>query len=172
MLCEHSERRANTQRVYNLSVVDWLPGYVFASSPWIGMQVVDPSVSDTTAQMFLKIPVDLGRDLNDVDIVPQGGEEWVRYGSTLYRPQATVPVLPLGASTVTIGSEGYSEWRQMSVAGSITFTGASAWKIYGPDFALPPIQGTGDGTATVATPGSYVMICGASGSAIAVNVAQ
>ena len=157
---------------FNLSVVDWLPGYVFASSPWIGMQVVDPSVSDTTAQMFLKIPVDLGRDLNDVDIVPQGGEEWVRYGSTLYRPQATVPVLPLGASTVTIGSEGYSEWRQMSVAGSITFTGASAWKIYGPDFALPPIQGTGDGTATVATPGSYVMICGASGSAIAVNVAQ
>ena len=93
------------------------------------MQVVDPSASDTVAQMLLKIPVDLGRDLNDVVIVPKNGEEWVRYGSTLYRPQATVPILPVGTSTVTIGSEGYAEWRQVPVAGLVTFAGATAWKV-------------------------------------------
>ena len=85
----------------------------------------------------------------------------MRYGSALYRPQATVPVLSVGSNTVKIGSAAYAEWRQVPVASSVKFSGATAWKIYDPEFALPPIQGTGDGTATVNTAGSYLMLFGA-----------
>ncbi len=80
-----------------------------------GFYIVDPSASDTVATMMLIIPQLDGRDLNDLDIVVRDGVEWTRFGSYMHRPLEAVPVLPRGAtSTVTIGPDGYAEWRAVA----------------------------------------------------------
>ena len=150
---------------FALDVVDGLPGYLFATSIHTGSQIVDPAGSDTLARMFLKIPVNFGRDLNDVVIETRDGEEWVRYGSTLFRPQASVPVLPVGDSAVAIGSEGFAEWRKLSVGGTVAIAGASAWKLYDADLKLLA-SGLGNGNISTAPAGAYLMVCGASDTAI------
>ena len=69
--------------------------------------------------MMLIIPQLNGRDLDDLDIVERDGAEWVRFGSYMHQPLASVPVLPRGATDeVTIGPEGYAEWR--AVASDVT----------------------------------------------------
>ncbi len=150
---------------FALDVVDGLPGYLFATAIHTGSQIVDPAGSDTLARMFLKIPVNFGRDLNDVVIETRDGEEWVRYGSTLFRPQASVPVLPVGDSAVAIGSEGFAEWRKLSVGGTVAIAGASAWKLYDADLKLLA-SGLGNGNISTAPAGAYLMVCGASDTAI------
>ena len=150
---------------FALDVVDGLPGYLFATAIHTGSQIVDPAGSDTLARMFLKIPVNFGRDLNDVVIETRDGEEWVRYGSTLFRPQASVPVLPVGDSAVAIGSEGFAEWRKLSVGGTVAIAGASAWKLYDADLKLLA-SGLGNGSVSTAPAGAYLMVYGASDTAI------
>ena len=59
--------------------------------------IVDASVSDTVATMMLIIPQTVGRDLDDLDIVQRDGAEWIRFGSYMHQPLASVPVLPNGA---------------------------------------------------------------------------
>ena len=69
--------------------------------------------------MMLIIPQLNGRDLDDLDIVQRDGAEWIRFGSYMHQPLASVPVLPSGATdVVTIGPEGYAEWR--AVASDVT----------------------------------------------------
>jgi hypothetical protein len=60
--------------------------------------------------MFLVIPTAQGRDLADVVFERRGGEDWLRTGSAVARPKASVPVLASGANSATIGAEGYAEW--------------------------------------------------------------
>ena len=155
---------------FALDVVDGLPGYLFATAIHTGSQIVDPAGSDTLARMFLKIPVNFGRDLNDVVIETRDGEEWVRYGSTLFRPQASVPVLPAGDSVATIGSEGFAEWRKLPVGGTVAITGASAWKLYDADLKLLA-SGTGNGSANTASADAYLMVYGAPDAAITLTLA-
>ncbi len=151
---------------FALDAVDGLPGYLFASSIHTGSQIVDPAGSDTLARMFLKIPVNFGRDLNDVVIEPRDGEDWVRYGSTLFRPQASVTVLPVGDSAVTIGGEGFAEWRKLPAGGAVAIVGASAWKLYDADLKLLA-SGSGSGAAGTAPAGAYLVVYGAPNAVIA-----
>ncbi len=157
---------------FTLYALNGFPGYVFAAGqPMLApSDIVDPSRSDVLARMFLKIPMAAGRDLNDVVILNRnGGEEWVRYGSTVYRPQDSVLALPTGSSEVPIGPEGYAEWRQLPIAGSVAITGADAWKLYDADLKLKA-SGTGDGNVKVETRDSYLMLYGAPGTSIALMV--
>ena len=71
------------------------------------LQVVNPFLSDTRAGMMLLIPQSAGTDLDDVVIETRAGEEWIRLGSYLYRPEETVK--PLSPGTVSIGAEGLAE---------------------------------------------------------------
>lgn len=142
-----------------LEALDALPGYIFVTPLIRYSQIVDPSGSDTLAKMCLVLPM-AGRDLDDVVIETRNGEEWVRYGSALFRPQATVPVLSSGANTVTIGSEGLAEWRVMPSAGTVSISGGTAWKMYDADFKKMTASGTG-GTATSTSAGSYLLLYGA-----------
>ena len=69
-------------------------------------------------------------------IETHNAEEWVRVGGTRYRPLATVPALGAGSSTIIIGSEAYAEWRKLPASGTVSVSGATAWKLFDKDFAL------------------------------------
>lgn len=100
--------------------------------------VVDPTSSDSRANMMLKVPQLYGRDLNDIVVdTTRGGGEWIRFGSFLYHPQETIPALVAGNNSVNIGSEGLAEWRSIdatSVAKRVTITPAARWRIYNSNF--------------------------------------
>ncbi len=108
---------------------------------WDGLQAVDPFTNPpdyTVAGMMLLIPQLEGRDLNDAVIESREGHEWIRFGSYLYRPLSTVDALCDG--TVTIGFDGFSEWRSVD-AGGTTITAhvtpldpAGRWKVYDDGF--------------------------------------
>lgn len=102
------------------------------------LQVVNPSTSPTKAIMTLNIPQIHGRDLNDLIVTKRDGKEWVRFGSYVYRPLTSVPVLPIGIpATITIGSEGYAEWRAIAVSNSsiqININTQGVWRLYNAAF--------------------------------------
>lgn len=156
---------------FRLDAIDGLPGYLLASAISTTAQIVNPAGSDTVARMFLKIPVNFGRDLSDVVIETHNGEEWVRYGSTLFRPQASIPLLAAGNSSVAIGSAGLAEWRQLPTEGTVTLTGASAWKLYDADLRLLT-SGTGNGSTGIAPANAYLLLYGAPDTAIALTLAN
>lgn len=141
-----------------------LPGYVFLSAPCINAtdQIVDVSDSDILARMCLKIPYDTGRDLNDVTIETRNGEEWVVVGSSVFRPLESV--LALGSS-VMIGADGYSEWRTVPRAGSLSITGAQAWKLYDVNFNLLA-SGSAPFAGRAVAAGMFILFFGAVGAKI------
>jgi hypothetical protein len=123
--------------------------------------------------MFLQIPGIGSRDLEDAVVEQHGSDEWIRYGGTLYRPQATVPVLGAGADTVTFGAEGYAEWRSLATGGAVTIAagGATTWRLYSPDFAALDSGTTFPATVTAPTAGSYLLLFGPAGASTTVTVA-
>ena len=64
--------------------------------------------------------------------------EWTRFGSYVHRPLDAVPVLPSGAtSTVTIGPDGYAEWRAVATDSTpvrVRIDTTGAWRIYDSTF--------------------------------------
>lgn len=135
--------------VLTLSDVPGLPGYIVTNADAIGKQnqIADASTSDSLALMCLKLPFALGRDLDDVVIFPRAGEEWVRVGSSVFRPETSVAPLAVGASTLQIGAEGHAEWRSIADsahAQTIALTGATAWRLYDDQFN---VQASGDGAS-------------------------
>ena len=172
----HVDQILGTRR-FSLVAIPELPGLVIAwqSGDTPAPIVLDPTASDTTARMMLVIPAMNGRDLNDLDVVNQGGEEWLRWGDSLHRPQATVPLLHANASsTVSIGAEGFSEWRSVQAGAApvqITLSGASAWRLYDPDFHCIA-SGTASGqTSLPAGAGlAYLLLFGAANTSATVTL--
>ena len=148
-----------------------LSGYVLNYSD----QLLDAWSSKESARMCLKIPYIHGRDLSDFVIVPHSGEEFVRIGSSVFRPLPGVPVLASASTTtVTIGAEGYAEWRSITAtatAPGVAITGASAWKLYDGSFAL---LASGDSTSQPTPPASasksYLLLYGGTGTTIGVTL--
>jgi hypothetical protein len=99
-----------------------------------------------------------------------GGGEWVRWGSTLYRPEDTVPVLAEGPNTVDFGAEGCCEWRSLAAGSTVHISAGAAWHLYDGDLNV-----LGSGTtlpADVDAPaGSYLALFGPAGSSATVAVA-
>jgi CubicO group peptidase (beta-lactamase class C family) len=162
--------------VFALTAIPELPGLVVALAAQVPtVQVLDPSASDSTARMMVVIPGNNGRDLNDLDVVLRGGEEWVRWGSFLHRPLETVPVLPRGAVTpVAIGPEEYAEWRSVqggASAATVAVSGATAWRFYDASFRL---LGNGAEAGEVALPAGagpgYLLVYGVAGGSVGVSV--
>ena len=119
-----------------------------------GLQIVNPFLSASRAGMMLLIPQKYGKELNDVVIETRAGEEWIRFGSYLYRPQETIQALINGM--VSVGTEGPAEWRSIDATGvtkTVTITPSVAggrWKIYNSDFTK---METGEGTKSVTLSG-------------------
>jgi CubicO group peptidase (beta-lactamase class C family) len=166
---------------FGLTTLTGLPGTLFAlpALPPINMgwqaQVVDASASDQTAGMMLLLPGLTGTDMNALDVVVRGGEEWLRWGGYLHRPIETVPVLPAATtSPVAIGAEGYAEWRTIQLGGSpvkISISGASAWRLYDKSFS-PLASGAASGQPEVpsGTGLAYLMLFGNAGGSVTVTV--
>ena len=146
-----------------------------ATAGYINAHIVDASASDTVATMMLIIPQDVGRDLEDLDIVERDGAEWTRYGSYMHQPLASVPVLPKGATDVaTIGPEGYAEWRAVAsdvTPIQVTITTTGAWHLYDPAFTT---AANGKGSAVTSLPAGnglgYLTLFGDPGQTITVAV--
>lgn len=153
--------------VVSLATVPELPGILEVVTP-DGSVPVDAGASDTFAPMFLVIPTAQGRDLYDLTVERRDGEEWLHAGAMVLRPRASVPTLESGG-VVTIGTEGYAEWRSLPAVGSLTIAGAEAWKLFDSNLVL---LGAGDGnTPPVAAPaGSYLVLFGPAGSRVEVTI--
>jgi hypothetical protein len=146
-----------------------------ATAGYINAHIVDASASDTVATMMLIIPQDVGRDLEDLDIVERDGAEWTRYGSYMHQPLASVPVLPRGATeVVTIGPESYAEWRAVAsdvTPIQVTITTTGAWHLCDPAFTT---VANGKGNAVTSLPAGsglgYLTLFGDPGQTITVAV--
>lgn len=157
--------------VLTLGDVPGLPGYVTVTTPIYSTQVVDP-VDDTLGAMFLQIPGMGSRDLEDVVVIRRGAEEWIQFGSSLYRPQATVPALAAGPNTVTFGAEGYAEWRRLPVGGTVQIAagGAASWRLYDPDLASLDAGTTFPATVNARSAGCHLLLFGPAGTSASVSV--
>ena len=157
--------------------VPGLPGYVSVTTAPYGSQLVIPA-GDMLGAMFLQIPGIGSRDLEDAVVSWRGADEWIQYGSTLYRPQATVPVLGAGANTVTFGAEGYAEWRSLATGGAVTIAAAgagagapTAWHFYDSTLAVLDGGTTLPATMTAPSAGCYLVLFGPAGASATVTVA-
>lgn len=155
----------NTDPRFKLLAVDGAEGYIFSSSTDGLSTTLPKEEGDDEARSFILIPGINGRDLYDVTVFRHGDEEWLRGASTLYRPLDTVPVSTQDEAAVTIGPEGYTEWRRLPAETKFTVEGATAVKIYDEGFAsLDPEAGK------VGTGGAYLAIFGAPGSTVNLSV--
>lgn len=159
-----------------LAAIPELNGLIAVRPPAdAGFHIVDPSTSDSVATMMLIIPQVNGRDLDDFNMVARGGAQWARFGSYMHQPLAEVALLPRGASsTVTIGPEGYAEWRALAsdvapVQATITTTGA--WRLYDPAFKS---VANGKGSSVASLPAGsglgYMILFGNPGQTMTVAV--
>ena len=151
-----------------VDVVPHLGGYATVTTGSYGQQIVDPGESDTVGLMFLQIPSFGSENLNDAVVEERGGEEWIRFGDGLYRPQDGVPELAAGPTTVHFGAEGYAEWLSLPVAGQATVGAGSAWRLYDADMAV--VDGGTTFPATVdAAAGSSLVLFGPANSSTSVT---
>lgn len=106
----------------------------------------------------------------DLAVEDREGQEWLRFGSAIYRPLSGVAQVPAGQTTVTIGSEGFAEWRSLPTTGSLTISGATAWKVLNPDFTRIA-SGKTSGSVVLSGGGSkYLLLYGAKGATIGLNL--
>ncbi len=111
-----------------------LPGYVGVTT--MSTQLLDASQDGQRARMWMMIPLNNGRDLADLVIVNRAGEEWVRFGSCLYRPLEGVPVLEVGGITLTVEVASEALWLQVPARGTLTLRNAASWLLYDGNFVL------------------------------------
>jgi hypothetical protein len=141
-----------------------LPGIVF-----VGGCALKVSSADE-ARMFLDIPSNGSRDMNDAQIREVNGAEWLRWGDLFYCPAGAVAALPAeGGASISLGEQGFTEWRRADGAASQTFgvsmTGTeSRWAVYDANFTLVADSLCGDAGTLTAPAGGYVRFLGASGA--------
>ena len=146
-----------------VDAIPGMPGFVSVRTSDYPLQPVRP-LSDSLAGMCLAIPGFGSVDLEDLAVLPRGGEDWVRFGFTVYRPVASVLALHSGVNSVTFGREGYAEWRTAAPGSTIRIHSGRAWRLY--DAELDPVaDGTGfPAAATVPAGGGYLLLFGRAGS--------
>lgn len=108
-----------------------LPGYLFAGYKRSIFQLVRPDHQDAgRADSLVQIPGRTGSNIDDVRIEQRESEEWLRFGSFLYRPLETIVELVSGNSIHTIEAEELAEWRRIPLGTTVSITGARAWLVF------------------------------------------
>lgn len=138
-----------------------LPGYLVAS-PWSSEEkALDPRLGDARAGMVGHLA---GRDLNDLVVVAIDGEEWLRWGSSLFRPMESVPPLGVGARTLQAAPDGRALWFRIEGAARLDVSGAESWYLYDESFALLHSQVRGRAVVGGGLSGSGSAAAGNSGA--------
>lgn len=136
-----------------LSEIPELPGYVRID----GRQPLLPD-SDVRTRQFLKIPVNMGRDLYEVAVQQRNGtEEWLRYGGYLYRPLSSIPPVSVGTHAVQFDAEGNSQCLLLEHCSALTVSGARAWRLYDDQWKVVEFV-KGPGSAAVSAANRYYLM--------------
>lgn len=149
-----------------LTAIPALTGYLMSSKILADMT---PPSNDRLDGMFLIVP-DGVRGLHDAAMETWNAEQWLRLGSTLYRPQSAIPLLTPGSAIVTIGADAFAEWRRLPAAGTISVANASYWVLFD-DAYTELASGTAAGTHAFAGAGAkYLVLFGAAGTPVTLNL--
>jgi CubicO group peptidase (beta-lactamase class C family) len=151
---------------FHFRTITGMDGYLMGNSV---LRDMAPPTDARLDGMFLTLP-DSGRDLQDAGIESWDGQNWLRLGSTLYRPLSGVPTLPAGATAVVIGDDGFAEWRRLPTSGSVSISGAGHWFLYDADWN-ELASGEGSGTPSFSGAGAnYLVAFGTPGTTINLNL--
>ncbi len=71
---------------------------------------------------------------------------------------------------MSVGNEGYAEWRTVPVQRVLSTTGVTAWKLFAANVKLVD-QGSGDAMARSVTAGSRFLLYGTARSVLSVTAA-
>ena len=93
-----------------------------------------PSLADRLDGGFLRLPY-ADKDIKEAAIENWQGQGWLRSGSVLLRPASGLPPVS-GNASLTIGGEGYNDWRRLARAGLLSIKGAQTWLVYDQNFLL------------------------------------
>ena len=110
------------------------------------------------------------RDQSDLEFIEGKGGGLLRTGHYLWSPARTAGRLPVAPSTVTIGADGFNEWRAVDAGGVLNFTLPAKGRVIvvTPDATL--YDSIVDRGAVYAPTGSYVFFAGAAGDSFQVTV--
>ncbi len=134
-----------------ISRIPGLPGYLDVAT----LSPVDAR-QPNVGSMFLQVPLMMGRDLDDLLPLKPG---LARMGSIVMVQRDRVAALAAGRNAVTIGKQGYAEWREIDDAGRISVRDARAWYLYDEDVSLLT-YGMKDATGIKAPAGSLLVVFG------------
>jgi hypothetical protein len=151
---------------FQLNTIPGLTGYLMGNNI---LRDMTPPSDDRLDGMFLTLP-DGGKNLQEPGIETWNNQKWLRLGSYLYRPLSGSALLATGPSTVSIGSDGFAEWRRLPSSGTLSIGGAASWYLYDAGFnALA--SGTGSGAPSFSGAGEkYLTLFGTSGATISLNL--
>lgn len=150
-----------------------LPGYIIAS-PWgSGEKALYPGTSDTRALMI----GDYGsRDISDLVFKEVNGEEWVLWGTSLYRPMETIADIAPGSHNVKTATAGLGEWRRITRESNLEVKGATSWYLYDGSFTLLHSEVAGKsilrGWNGIAPSGSLLVMYGGESGEVRVNLSE
>ena len=150
--------------VRTFTAIPGLPGYVVASGV-VSSIPVRTTASSTVGTMFLRVPGEsAGVDIYETTAVTRDGHEWMWFGNELARPVATIPPLTATPSTLTIGPEGYTEWRSVP-AGTLALAGDVTWRVF--DGTFKPLTSGSGSSGTISVPGGgFVALFGQPGTTV------
>ena len=115
--------------------------------------------------MFLQVPMNNGRDQNDVLVTNAG---FMHVGADVFREKSSVAALVAGSNTVRIGTHGYAEWRVIPAKATLSIRAASEWKLYDADL-LPIASGRGATPGLVAPEGALLVVFGKPGQTLTIT---
>jgi len=152
---------------FKIRTINGLVGYLLGNK--IAMEM-NPASDNRLNGMFLMVPDNL-RSMEDLSIETVGGKELLRAGSYLYRAKSTVPELPVGASTLSLGKEGYGEWLHTTSAGTLSISGSTSWFAYDADVNEIASSLDSDNLTLSGTGDKYLILNGEKESTIVLNFA-
>ena len=109
------------------------------------------------------------RDQSDLDFVEGKGGGLLRTGHYLWSAARTAGRLPVGPSTVTIGADGFNEWRAVEAGGVLNFTLPAKGRVIVVTLGATLYDSIVDSGAVHAPEGSYVFFAGATGDVFQVT---
>ena len=110
------------------------------------------------------------RDQSDLDFAESKGGGFMRTGHYVWSAAGTAGRLPLAPSTVTIGADGFNEWRAVEAGGVLNFKLPAKGRIIVVTEGATLYDSIVDSSAVQAPAGSYVFFAGAAGDVFQVIV--